>query len=312
MAAKNQHTIIHSGTPLVSAIIATYNRARFVGQAVTSILSQTYPNIETIVIDDGSTDQTREVLEPYFDRITYVHQQRCERSKARNRGFQLSNGDYIAFLDSDDLWHPSKIEQQVGVLNGNPQVGLVYGDVEFIDECGKPCANELQWEKPTRLALYEDLMTHNIVTGTTSCAMIRRTILNLAGLFDEAMNTCEDLDLYRRISMHCDFHKINAPLVLFRLHGGNTQGQSVAMAKGWEITIKKIMDECPSAYLYYRNEAIIKLLSQIFALYSASGRTRDFYAFCLRSVSARPNWILKAGFWQELIRLSVARRLRTS
>jgi glycosyltransferase involved in cell wall biosynthesis len=295
--------------PLVSVIIATYNRARFVEQAVKSALNQTYEELEIIVIDDGSTDNTREVLKTYRNKITYIHQKRSERSIARNKGFGYSRGDYIAFLDSDDLWLRKKIEKQVDLLNKKPDVGLVYVDVEFIDARGNPCDDGIVWDEPERQSLYEDLMTHNIVTGTTSSAMIRRECLDKVGLFDESMNTCEDLDLYRRIARDYKFYRIDEPLVKFRVHGENTQGDASAMAKGWERTIRKITRDTPGKFAYYKNEAIIKNLSQIACLYREDRQLYRFFVFCMKSIFDRPNWILKYSLWRQLIRSALKRHL---
>ncbi len=290
--------------PLVSVIIPTYNRAALVVQAVQSALNQTYTNMEIIVVNDGSTDNTPEILKEYEGKIKYVYQERSERSKARNEGFRHSTGSYIAFLDSDDLWLPTKIEKQVEVLNKKADVGLVYVGVQFIDTKGNLYDGDLSWERPTRPVLYEDLMTRNIVAGTTSSAMIRRACLEKVGLFDESMNTCEDLDLFRRIARYYEFCKIDLPLVKFRIHGGNTQHNAGAMAKGWEITTRKISREIPHEFEYYRNEAIIKNLSRIASLYRQEGRLYSFFAFCAKSIFDRPNWILKSGFWRDLVRLS--------
>ena len=292
-------------TPLVSVIIATYNRAGFVVQAVESVLSQTYAHIETIVVDDGSTDNTREVLRKYQDKIHYYYQERSERSRARNEGFKRSKGAYIAFLDSDDLWLPTKIERQVQVLNEKSDVGLVYARVEFIDTDGNPCDGNLSWDEPEREVLYEDLMTHNIVTGTTSSAMIRRTCLERVGLFAESMNTCEDLDLYRRIARYYQFHQIDLPLVKFRVHGGNTQHNASSMARGWEITIEKILRDTPPRFEYYKNEAIVKILSQMARLYRQDGQLWRFFCFCSKSLFHRPNWVLRYGFWRDALRLAI-------
>ena len=298
--------------PLVSVIIPTYNRAGFVSQTLQSVLDQTYERMEIVVVDDGSIDNTREVLREYQDKIKYIYQERSERSKARNEGFRHSQGDYIAFLDSDDVWLPTKIQKQVQILNEKPDVGLVYVGVQFIDTEGNPYDEDVSWDKPTREELYEDLMTHNIVTGTTSSAMIRRTCLEKVGLFDESMNTCEDLDLYRRIARYYGFHKIDLPLVKFRIHPKNTQHNAGAMAKGWEVIVNKISQDTPPHFEYYRNEAIIKILFHIASLYRQDGQMYSFFIFCAKSVFHRPNWILRFAFWRDLVRLALIKKQHVS
>lgn len=291
--------------PLVSVIIPTYNRADLVVQAVESVVNQTYKKIEIVVVDDGSTDNTCEVVKKYQDKIKYIYQERSERSKARNRGFGCSRGDYVAFLDSDDLWLPTKIEKQVQVLNEEPRVGLVYTNVQFIDRNGSAHDGNISWDAPERVALYEDLMTHNVITGTTSSVMVRRTCLEEVGLFDESMNTCEDLDLYRRIARHYKFYKIDLPLVRFRIHAGNTQHNASAMAKGWESIIRKISRDTPADFQYYKNEAIIKIISQVACLYRQDGRLFGFFPFCVRSIYNGTNWVFSYGFWRDLARISL-------
>ncbi len=296
--------------PLVSVIIPTYNRADLVVQAVQSALNQTYTNVEIIVVDDGSTDNTRELLNQYEAEIKYIYQERTERSKARNEGFRYSKGDYVAFLDSDDLWLPAKIEKQVQVLENRHDVGVVYTGVQFIDRNGNPYNQEMRWDTPKRQVLYEDLMTNNIVTGTTSSVMIRRISLEKVGLFDETMNTCEDLDLYRRLARDCNFHKIDLPLVKFRIHPGNTQHNASQMAKGWETIIEKLSQDTPPDYEYYRNEAIIRILSRIAALYWQDGRLHSFLSFCVKSLFHRQKWLLRYGFWLDLVKLSLKKTVQ--
>lgn len=299
--------------PLVSVIIPTYNRAKLVTQAVESVLDQTYRNIELIVVDDGSTNNTRESLKEYQGKIKYIYQnERGERSKARNDGFRHSKGEYIAFLDSDDLWLPTKIERQVRVLNEEPDVAVVYVRVQFVDVNGEPYLGEICWDalECKRKNLYEDLMTNNVV-GAPSTVLVRRFCLNKAGLFDESMVTCEDLDLWRRLAEHCTFHKIDLPLVKFRVHTENTQGKLSMMAKGYETIMRKISKDTPSEFDYYKNEAIIKLLSKIANLYRNDGRLLSFFILCGKSIFYRPNWILTFSFWRDFLRLS-AKRLMTS
>jgi len=289
---------------LVSAIIPTYNRAGYVSQAVESVLNQTYRPIETIVIDDGSSDSTPEVLRKYRDQINYIYQERSERSKARNEGFRHSKGDCIAFLDSDDVWLASKIQEQVRVLDEYPSVGVVYTGVQFIDTKGAPSSERLTWDEPVREALYEDLMTHNVITGSLSSILVRRECLDRVGLFDESMIACEDLDLYRRIAEYYEFRKIDLPLVKIRIHGENTQTGFATMARGWETTICKISKDTPPEFEYYKYEAIIKILSMLAGLSKRDARLPSFFSFLARSLFQRPNWVLTLGLWQALLRLS--------
>ena len=114
--------------PLVSVIIPTYNRAHYVVEAVESVLAQTHKNIEIIVVDDGSTDGAEEILDPYKDRIRYFYQENQGVSAARNLGIRNANGQYLAFLDSDDLWLPDKTELQLNFLKENDNYGFVFSN----------------------------------------------------------------------------------------------------------------------------------------------------------------------------------------
>jgi glycosyltransferase involved in cell wall biosynthesis len=124
---------------LVSIIIPTYNNANTICRTVDSCINQTYKNIEIIVIDDGSTDDTKEILSKYNsnERFKYIYQENQERSAARNNGLDLARGEYIQFLDSDDEIYPTKIEKQVDFLNANPEYFLVYCGVEYKNELGQ-------------------------------------------------------------------------------------------------------------------------------------------------------------------------------
>jgi glycosyltransferase involved in cell wall biosynthesis len=299
--------------PLVSVIIPTYNRGNLVVQAVQSVFEQTYKKIEIIVVDDGSTDNTRDVLREYEGKIDYVYQERSERSKARNEGFRRSKGDYIAFLDSDDLWRSMKIEKQVQVLDEKPDVGLVYAGVQFVDMDGNPYPGKICWDalERKRRSLYEDLMTTNII-GAPSTVMVRRLCLNTVGLFDESMVTCEDLDLWRRLAQRYVFHKIDLPLVRFRIHFGNTQGKLSMMAKGYETIIRKVSEDTPSEFHHYKNEAIIKLLSKVAALYRNDGKLFSFFIFCGKSMFCKPNWMIKYSFWRDFLRLSAKKLMQSN
>lgn len=148
---------------LVSIIIPTYNNVDTICQAVDSCINQTYKNIEIIVIDDGSTDNTKKVLNKYLsdERFKYIYQENQERSAARNHGLDIAKGEYIQFLDSDDRLYPSKIEKQVNFLDSNPEYFLVYCGVEYIDKNGK-CINTL--EKGYENIVQIQLLKGNFIT----------------------------------------------------------------------------------------------------------------------------------------------------
>ena len=121
---------------MVSVIIPSYNRSRLCRQAVSSVLSQTYANVEVIVVDDGSTDDTEQVISGMDERVRYIRQENAGVSAARNRGLEAARGELIAFLDSDDLWLPWKLEAQVGLLEAFPDVGMVWTDMIAVDANG--------------------------------------------------------------------------------------------------------------------------------------------------------------------------------
>src|SRR3989338_7627565 len=121
----------------VSVIIPTYNSAKYLKEAITSVICQTYSNIEIIVIDDGSTDNMKEVVASFGDRIHYRYQENCGAAAARNHGLKLTQGNYIAFLDADDVWKPEKIQKHVNYLYSHPDIAMVLTDMEFINEDGK-------------------------------------------------------------------------------------------------------------------------------------------------------------------------------
>ena len=125
-------------TPRVSVVIPTFNRASILGNAIESVLSQTYDSYEIIIVDDGSTDDTSSVVTKFnSSRINYLYQENKGRSSARNKALSLANGEYIAFLDSDDKFYPQKLELQVTLLDSNPAFGMSYTSARVSDEHGK-------------------------------------------------------------------------------------------------------------------------------------------------------------------------------
>lgn len=213
---------------MVSVIIPTYNRHAFLADAIDSVLAQTYTDLEVIVVDDGSTDSTALMVKERFGpdpRVRYFYQNNAERCVARNRGIAESRGEFLAFLDSDDLWLPSKIEKQVRLFADNPDVGMVYSWWSDIDVDG----NHLQdngWmgmEGQTHGLIFRQLLQGNILSLATS--VVRRSVINDVGGFtlNPGLLCFEDWELWTRISYKHRIEFVPEPLALLRTHPGNTR-----------------------------------------------------------------------------------------
>ena len=203
---------------LVSVVIPAYNAGPYIAQAVESVLSQTYPHIECIVVDDGSTDDTRQRLTPYMDRIRYIWQENQERSAARNRGIEIAVGEYVAFLDADDWWHPAKVEKQVSALEMNPSVGLTYTWMQCVSASGKPL--DIISDQEIGLLRKEDvfpkLFLGKHLTGAGSTILVRRECVERVGGFDTKLAGPEDWEFPLRVALEYDLWCVPEPLAYYR------------------------------------------------------------------------------------------------
>lgn len=229
---------------LVSVVIPTYNYARFVTGAVESALAQTYPDREVIVVDDGSTDDTRDRLAPFEGRIRYVHQENRGLSAARNTGIHAARGALIALLDSDDLWHPEKLAVQVRYLREHPEVALVASehlDIHASDAGGVdwPLVEESR-TIGARAISFEELVIGSRFGPTGVVA--RRWCFDEVGLFDETLRSAEDLDMWIRIARRFPVAKLEFPLWAYRHHGANMHLVTSRMESNTLRMIGKVFD----------------------------------------------------------------------
>lgn len=207
--------------PKVSIIIITYNQSQLLPVAIDSVLAQTYPAIEVIVVDDGSSDDTPEVMLPYGERVRYIRQENRGVSAARNTGFRATTGEYINFLDSDDFFLPTKIECQMRVFNLRPDVGLVHCGFYQVDENGNRLNKVTSF--PSDHILRELAVDCFLVVHTP---LVRREWFDRVGLFDEHLpwqgQYCEDWELWlRMVKAGCQFSYVSEPLVAYRILKGS-------------------------------------------------------------------------------------------
>ncbi len=222
----------HADGALVSVIMPSYNTARYIGEAIESVLEQDYPHKELIVIDDGSTDGTPDRVRRYGDRVRLIIQQNQGSAVARNAGLEAARGKYIAFLDSDDVWLPGKLSTQVGHLERHPEIGLIFsrwqvwkpdGDGRFPPAHGFRAQFELTPSTPPRIVpersgwLYNRLLFSSLLHTIT--VMARRSLIDAVGPFDTELKRGQDYDYWLRASWHTEIHQLDRMLALYRLHG---------------------------------------------------------------------------------------------
>lgn len=249
----------------ISVIIPSYNSARWVAEAVESVLAQTLKPAQVIVVDDGSKDDTARVLKPYVDRgaIEYVFQENCGVAAARNTGIRRATGELIAFLDSDDIWHTRKLELQHQVLASSPEIGVL-GTATF-DWPGStsplPTGNRLYQAKEI---VWGELVVRNYLL--TSSVVVRRDALNSAGpmYFDINLHGPEDYDLWLRIAERWKMANLDVRLTGYRFRATSLGRQPVTMEDGlcrvlrkleqrnaWAGPRGKFLRRKSRAYLYY-------------------------------------------------------------
>lgn len=230
-------------TPAVSVVIPAYNAARFLKDTIDTVLRQSFTDYEIIVVDDGSTDATASVARSFGERVRYFHQQNRGASAARNEGIRRATGKYIAFLDSDDLWTPEKLAAQVGILEKNPEIGLVYSDWSLTQDTGPARASFLETVPGVSGRVFDELIQRGFVL--TSTVLVRRGCLDDVGLFDETLPVVEDYDLWLRIAYRWKIVLIKDRLVTKRNWEGNLSSDTPKAAANKILVFKKALRAFP-------------------------------------------------------------------
>jgi glycosyltransferase involved in cell wall biosynthesis len=209
---------------IVSVIIPSYNSAKFLPRAIESALAQTYPYYEIVVVDDGSIDNTKKIIKPYLDKITYIYKKNGGPASARNVGIQKSCGHYIAFLDADDIWLPEKLALQQRYLEENPRYGLIHSNT-WITENNFELYPFFSFNRPPIGKIFKELFFENFINNNT--VIMRRNCLDVSGLFDESEELIgiEDYDLWLRLSMHFEIGYLDKIVSVYRIHDANISSE---------------------------------------------------------------------------------------
>ena len=231
---------VPAAAPRVSVIIPAYNQARFLADAVNSVLAQTCRDFEIVIVDDGSTDETPTVAQGFFDaapwdaagsnRVRLFRQENRGLAGARNTGIRQARGEFIALLDSDDLWLPGFLEKMLALAGDHPEAAVLYCGWRYVDEGGRllPEAPHLTVIPP--MEMHARMLRANQLNVCT--VLLRREAVLQAGLFDESFRRLEDWDLWLRLLEEvCTFVGLKEPLVLYRLHGSSLSADAAEMKR---------------------------------------------------------------------------------
>lgn len=231
--------------PKVSVLIPTYQHSRYIGEAILSVLAQSYTDYEIIVVDDASTDATPEILAEFGDKIRAIrHERNKGLSAARNTGLQHASGEFIAFLDADDVWALDKLEKQLPLFEGRERVGLVYSDMYFFDESGKLPGSAFEICPPVSGNGFVEIFIRSPIPMLT--VVVRRAAFDEVGRFDEGLTAFEDNDMWLRISETWEVSYVNEALAGYRQSPNQMSREKERMLRNVVTMKEKAFSEHPS------------------------------------------------------------------
>ncbi len=282
--------------PLVSVIIPTYNRAPVLKEAINSVLQQTYKNLEIIVIDDGSKDDTENIINDFNDkRIIYIRQDHKGAPSAKNEGIQNSKGKYIAFLDSDDIWLPQKIKSQLSVFkNSKFNPGVVYCGIEYINDMGENIRQEKLPAYRGNIFLYLLGARRNVVLGAGSTVLINKICFEKCGLFDENLSYRIDMDLLIRVSKKFTFDYVPEPLAKIRMHNERMSSDVDRIISGRERLLGKIYND-----LKRHRRILAKYYYQTAVLYFKKRDEAKGKEYIIKSIKSFPLVCAIRALWKH-------------
>jgi len=279
--------------PEVSVIMPVYNGEKFLAEAIESVLNQTYHDLELIVVNDGSTDRSQEIIESYSDpRVRNIIQTNKGLPIARNAGIEASNGKLITFLDCDDVYLPDSVMRRIKYFEENTRCRFLYADSVLINENGRTLAKstwQFQRVEPISGKCFRELFLKGTFLNTCS-VMMRREILDQVGTFDRTFRHALDYDLWLRIAYHYSFDVLKVPVVKYRRHSSNMSNRTANEDLYSALALLKAVKTLPDLdKVVGKREIRNRLYSQCFDVAYNYLRQGD--------AKAARYWLRKAWYW---------------
>lgn len=267
-----------------------YNAAKFLPRAIESVITQTFPDWRILLIDDGSTDNIAEVIAPYIarlgEKLLYIRQENQGVSAARNTAIRASSGEFIAFLDADDMWMPDRLSEAVAIFRERPEIGLVYSGITYIDVEDRPGATFVGGSKHAARKIATALYTRQI-HATCVAVTIRRSCLEGLDLFDVNLRATEDRDLWLRIAQRCDSAYIPKPLALYRVSANSITSDPELLLRTQVKFVHKNYGS-PGCGFRQRQIALANTYLEHSGMYQARGQSGKALRLYLKAVSSNP------------------------
>lgn len=231
--------------PHVSVVIPAFNAAGYIADTLASVQSQTFQDLEIIVVDDGSTDDTAAVVENFGGAVHLVRQLNSGPGAARNKGIRQAEGTLVAFLDADDIWNDSKLEKQCERFAQRAELGMVFTEHLQVDAAGQLLSNRLVGKRTWLMK--GDLVRNILLYSNVNCStvMVRRAVFDNVGTFDETLPMAEDDNMWIRIAARYPVELIDEPLALYRMHDANTISDRLKLYDCVEKSMESLLQRDP-------------------------------------------------------------------
>ncbi|MEQ9486133.1 glycosyltransferase [Coleofasciculus sp. F4-SAH-05] len=293
--------------PIISVIIPAYNAEKTIQETVQSVLNQTFTDFELLIVDDGSKDATLDMIKRIPDpRIQVFSYPNAGANVSRNRGLAQAGGEYVAFLDADDLWTPDKLEAQLKALQSNPDAAIAYSWTSFVDESGHflhkgICATDTG-------NVYAKLLLVNFLESGSNPLIFRQSLVEIGG-FDESLPACQDTDLYLRLAERYLFTVVPKIQVFYRRSSQSVSANIANLESAWLTVLERAFTNAPQSLQYLKRHSLANLYKGVTykAIVGTPERKQGFLAIKLfgNAVNFDPLLLRRRIFWKVIFKIII-------